>query len=203
MKTFARTYAILPLLALCASALAVEPAHEEAGGGVIGALGLDPRILLTQLFAFILLYLLFRKYLWGPVLNLLEDRQEEVATIYGDAEQARSESENMRRDYEARLARADEESRERLAATLAQANAMKDEIIASAREQAERIVTTGRESVRMEAEKAQAQIRDTAARMAVDLAGRIIQREMDPAAQSALVDRFLDSAGGAGAGRLR
>jgi len=183
-----------------ASAWAVEAAetgegHGGGGGGVLGALGIDPRVVLVQLFAFVLLYWLFKKFLWTPVLNLLNDRSAEVATIYGGAEQARESAETLRRDYEARIAAADEESRERIAAALAQAGAMKEEIISSAREQADRIVTAGRDSVRQEAEKAQVQIRDAAARMAVEVAGKIIQREMDPAAQRALVDQFIDSAG--------
>lgn len=186
----------LPLgLAALTTATAWAQGEEAHDGGLLGSLGIHWKTVATQAFAFILLYLLFRKFLWGPLLALLSSRQTEVATLYGDAEQARQASEAMRRDYESRLAAADEESRQRIATALAQANAMKEEIIAGAREQADRIVTAGRESVRQEAEKAQMQIRDTAARMAVDVAGKIIQREMDPAAQSALVDRFIDSAG--------
>lgn len=174
---------------------AEEGAAHGEGGGLMGSLGIHWKTVATQAFAFILLYLLFRRFLWGPLLALLGSRQQEVATIYGDAEQARQASETMRREYEAHLAAADEESRERIAAALTQAAVLKEEIMTSAREQADRIVTAGRESVRQEAEKAQVQIRDTAARMAVEVAGKIIQREMDPAAQRALVDQFIDSAG--------
>lgn len=169
--------------------------EEGGGGGVMGSLGIDPRTLIVQAFAFLILYLFFVKFLWKPVLGLMESRQEEVAGIYSDAESSRAAAEDTRKDYEARIAKADEESRERIANALAQANAMKDEIINGAREQADRIVLAGRENVRGEMEKAQVQIRDTAARMAVEVAGRIIQKEIDPAAQRALVDQFIESAG--------
>jgi F-type H+-transporting ATPase subunit b len=177
-----------------------EGAAEGGGGGILGSLGLDPKTLAVQVFAFIILYILFKAFLWKPILGLLETRQEEVAGIYSQAESSRAAAEAARKDYEVRMAKADEESRERIATALAQANAMKDEIVNSAREQADRIILSGRENVRREMEKAQVQIRDTAAKMAVDVAGRIIQREMDPAAQRALVDQFID---GAGAGRTQ
>jgi len=183
------------LLLLPTAARAAEEAGAEGGGGILDLLGLNPRTLLVQAFAFLILYFLFRKFLWQPILGLMDTRQEEVSDIYAQAEAARTAAENARKDYEVRMARADEESRERIATALAQANTMKDEIIENAREQADRIVLAGRENVRREMEKAQVQIRDTAARMAVDVAGRIIQREMDPAAQRALVDQFIDSAG--------
>lgn len=177
------------------AARAAEGGEGAEGGGVMGSLGLSPKTLAVQAFAFLILYFLFAKFLWKPILGLMEARQEEVAGIYSDAESSRAAAEAARKDYESRIAKADEESRERIATALAQANAMKDEIIDSAREQADRIVLAGRENVRREMEKAQVQIRDTAAKMAVDVAGRIIQREMDPAAQRALVDQFIDSAG--------
>lgn len=183
------------LLAPAAAWAAEGEGAAEGGGGVMGSLGLSPKTLAVQAFAFLILYLLFAKFLWKPILGLLEARQEEVAGIYSDAESSRAAAEAARTDYEARIAKADEESRERIATALAQANAMKEEIINSAREQADRIVLAGRENVRREMEKAQVQIRDTAAKMAVDVAGRIIQREMDPAAQRALVDQFIESAG--------
>jgi F-type H+-transporting ATPase subunit b len=181
------------LLAVGATAWAEEAAAES--GGLMGTLGISPKTVIGQLFAFVLLYLVFRKYLWGPILGLLASRQQEVQHIYGDAEAAQARAEAARLEYEAQLAKADEVSRERIAAALVQANAMKDEIIANAREQSDRIILSGRESVRMEMEKAQVQIRDSATRMAVDLAGRIIQKEIDPTAQRALVDQFIDGVG--------
>jgi F-type H+-transporting ATPase subunit b len=195
-KRWGRAAAAGALLLAPAAAWAAEgEAGAEGGGGVLGSLGLDPRTLAVQVFAFLILYFLFKRFLWAPIMGLLDARQEEVSTIYSDAEQARATAEAARKDYEVRMAKADEESRERIANALAQAATMKDEIINSAREQADRIVVAGRENVRSEMEKAQVQIRDSAARMAVDVAGRIIQREMDPAAQRALVDQFIDSAG--------
>jgi F-type H+-transporting ATPase subunit b len=194
-------------LVLATNAAAWAQEGEGAGhgaeggedGGLLGSLGIHWKTVLVQAFAFILLYLLFRKFLWGPLLDLLDSRQREVTGLYAGAEEAKATADTMRRDYEERLARADEESRERIATALNQASQMKEEIINSAREQADRIVTAGRDSVRQEAEKAQVQVRDTAARMAVEVAGKIIQREMDPSAQRALVDQFIDSAGnGAG-----
>jgi F-type H+-transporting ATPase subunit b len=181
---------------VAAAAWGAEGAEgAKADSGLLGALGLDLRTVLVQAFGFLLLYILFRAFLWKPILGLLSARQDEVAGIYTDADQQRAAAEGARKDYEVRLAKADEESRERIANALAQANAMKDEIINSARDQADRIVVAGRENVRREMEKAQVEIRDSAARMAVDVAGRIIQREMDPAAQRALVDQFIESAG--------
>jgi F-type H+-transporting ATPase subunit b len=158
-------------------------------------LGLDPRTVIAQALAFILLLWALKKVLWGPVLAIIAERQAEVATIYTDAEASKSAADAARKEYEARLALADEESRKRIADALAQANTMKDDIIANARQQADRIIASGNENVRQEMEKAQVQIRESATRMAVDLAGRIIQQNITAESQRSLIDRFIEGVG--------
>lgn len=179
-----------------AAAWAEEAAKESGGGGdILGTLGIDWRTVIGQLFTFALLYWIFKKYLWGPVLAILQTRQQEVHSIYSSAEDAQAKAESARKEYEARLAQADEESRKRIAEALTQANVMKDEIIASARQQADRIIASGNETVRQEMEKAQVQIRESATRMAVDLAGRIIQQNITAESQRSLIDRFIEGVG--------
>jgi F-type H+-transporting ATPase subunit b len=168
---------------------------HEAAGGLLGTLGIHPLTVASQFFAFIILLILFKYFLWGPILALLDSRRTEVADIYESAEAARSAADTARKEYESRLAQADEESRQRIAEALAQANAMKEEIIANARQQSDRIISAGNESVRQEMEKAQVQIRDSATKMAVDLAGRIIQQNINAESQKSLIDRFIEGVG--------
>lgn len=183
------------LLFFGAAAWAEEATEEAGGGGLLGTLGIHWKTVLGQLFAFAILYWLFKKYLWGPVLGILKSRQDEVKAYYSDAESARSAADTARKEYESRLAQADEESRQRIAEALSQANAMKEEIIANARQQADRIITSGNETVRQEMEKAQVQIRDSATKMAVELAGRIIQQNINAESQRSLIDRFIEGVG--------
>jgi F-type H+-transporting ATPase subunit b len=183
-------------LIVCSAGFAQEAAAAEAKpSGLLGSLGLDPRTVIAQALAFILLLWALKKVLWGPVLAIIAERQAEVATIYTDAEASKSAADAARKEYEARLALADEESRKRIADALAQANTMKDDIIANARQQADRIIASGNENVRQEMEKAQVQIRESATRMAVDLAGRIIQQNITAESQRSLIDRFIEGVG--------
>ncbi|HEY3415154.1 MAG TPA: F0F1 ATP synthase subunit B [Armatimonadota bacterium] len=201
MKRFLKnTYRTLSVAAVglivCSAGFAEEAAGSEAKpGGLLGSLGLDPRTVIAQALAFIVLLWVLKKVLWGPVLSIIAERQTEVADIYSVAEQAKAAAETARKEYEAHLAAADEESRKRIADALVQANAMKDEILANARQQADRMIASGNESVRQEMEKAQAQIREASTRMAVELAGRIIEQNITVDSQRTLIDRFIEGVG--------
>lgn len=183
-------------LLVCSTGFAEEAAGAEAApSGLLGSLGLDPRTVIAQALAFIILLWVLKRVLWGPVLAIIAERQHEIANTYSRAEEAKAIADAARKDYEARLAQADAESRQRIADALAQANTMKDEIIANARQQADRIVASGNDKVRLEMEKAQVQIRDASTKMAVELAGRIIQQNITVESQKSLIDRFIEGVG--------
>ena len=46
------------------------------GGGL---LNLDPAVLFLQVVAFVVLFLLLRRFLFGPLLNAMSQREQEIA----------------------------------------------------------------------------------------------------------------------------
>jgi F-type H+-transporting ATPase subunit b len=185
------------LLAFPAFASAAEEGgeHGAAASGPLAALGVDPRTVIVQLLAFLVMFWLFKKFLWGPILGVIEQRQTEVEGVYRDAETVRDEALSARKDYEARLARSEEDARQRINEALQQAAALKDEIIDNARAESDRIIASGEETVRQEAEKAMTTLRDEVARLSVGAASKIVQHELDPETHRMLVEDFISGAG--------
>lgn len=170
-------------------------AEGEESGGPLAALGLDFRTVFVQFLAFLVLFWLFRKFLWGPILGILEQRQTEIEAMYHHAEEARDQALAARKDYESRLARSEEEARQRINEAVKQATALKEEIVANARAESDRIIAAGQETVRQEAEKAMVALRDEVARLAVGAAGQIVRKALDEDAHRVLVEDFIEKAG--------
>jgi F-type H+-transporting ATPase subunit b len=184
---------VLGVPILCRAA--EEGGHGEEPAGPLAALGLDFRTVFVQFLCFLVLFWLFKRFLWGPILSILDQRQTEVETMYRLAEEARDGAINARKEYEAKLARSQEEARQHINEAMKQATALKEEIVANARAESERIVAAGQEAVRQEAEKAMVALRDEVARLAVGAAGEIVRRNLDEDAHRALVDDFIAKAG--------
>jgi len=172
-----------------------EAAGHAEEGGLLTSLGIDPKLILLQLFAFVLLLLLLRKFLWGPMLSLFDQRQQDVDTMIREAEDKHQAALQEFEEYGKRLAASDEEARRMIQAALEQAAQQKNEILEDARQKADQIIANGVEQVKREREMALAELRDLVATLATGAAGRIVQTQMDPAAQRALVDDFIESAG--------
>jgi F-type H+-transporting ATPase subunit b len=167
----------------------------------MGALGLDAWGLAVQLFAFIVFVYLFWRYALGPITNMLDERSRRIAESIAAAD-------NMRQELAATAARNEEilaEARRQAQQIITQAREVGDATVARAQkeagEQAEAYLARAQATLRQETEQARLQLRQELADLAVMAAGRIVRKELDPAAQSRLIEETLAEAATTADGR--
>ena len=68
--------------------------------------------ILISLINLLIIYRILKKFLFKPVQKVMNERQAQVDRIYGDANQSRAQAEQMKQEYEQRLASAREEGYE-------------------------------------------------------------------------------------------
>ena len=155
-------------------------------------LNIDPRVLGVQIGGFVLLLIVFKVFLFKPIMGILEARRKEIDGRYQDAQAQRDAAEQLRAEYQQHLANIDEEMRAKITEAMKEGQAMRDEIIADSRTKAEDILTKAQEELQREKEKALVELRSTVAGLAVDAAGRLIEEKLDDAKHRQLVARFID-----------
>jgi F-type H+-transporting ATPase subunit b len=167
----------------------------------MGALGLDAWGLAVQLVAFIVFVYLFWRYALGPITNMLDERSQRIADSMAAADK-------MRQELAATAARNEEiliEARRQAQQIIAQAREVGDATVARAQkeagEQADAYLARAQATLRQETEQARLQLRQELADLAVMAAGRIVKKELDPAAQSRLIEETLAEAVTAADGR--
>jgi F-type H+-transporting ATPase subunit b len=160
----------------------------------MGALGLDAWGLAVQLVAFIVFIFLFWRYALGPITNMLDERSQRIADSMAAADK-------MRQELAATAARNEEiliEARRQAQQIIAQAREVGDATVArsqkEAGEQADAYLARAQATLRQETEQARLQLRQELADLAVMAAGRIVKKELDPAAQSRLIEETLAEA---------
>jgi F-type H+-transporting ATPase subunit b len=155
------------------------------------AFGVDPWKLLFQVINFLLLLYLLNRFLFKPVLKLLDERESRIRKGLEDAETAARDRELAKAEREAAL----DEARKEAQAMVARANKIAEdsraEIVAEAKEQAEKVAARAREEITAEKDKARAELRATVADLALQAAGRLVRSEMDAPTHRRLVDEFL------------
>ncbi|MGI4864989.1 MAG: F0F1 ATP synthase subunit B [Janthinobacterium lividum] len=149
-------------------------------------------LIFWQLVIFLLVLFLLAKFAWKPILVALRDREDSIDNALRMAEQAKLEMQNLKAGNEKLLADARHERDQMLKEGQAIANQIVEKAKTAATEEANRIAQQARESIQQEKNQALAEVRNTAAQLSVDIAERLLRRELaDPAAQQKLVDDYL------------
>ena len=151
----------------------------------------DLKTVLVQVGGFILVLIVFKLYLFKPILGLLDARRNEIEGRYEDADAKRRDAEEFKSDYERRLVGVEDEMRGRIAEAVKEGQAMREDILADSRAQAERILTKAQEEIRREREMAVVQMKTTVADLAVDAAAKLIGEKLDRAKHRKLIGKFI------------
>ena len=145
-----------------------------------------------QSLIFIGLIFLLRKFAWKPILDAVNDRETSIKDALISAEAARTEMENLQSDNQRILkeARAEKES------LLKEARTLSSEIINTAKEEAQgeaqKIIFQAQETIQNEKRSAVKELRIQVGSIAIDIAEKIIQKELDnKEKQLQLIDQLL------------
>lgn len=178
---------LLSLVANVDTAAAVV--DEHAGGGLKEAL-LKPDLALTLAtwITFILLITLLKKFGWGPLTKAIDEREAKIAESVQRAENARNEAEQMLVDYNAKLAAAAVEADQHIKAARVRAEELTNRMAADAQKIAEDITAKAQASIEAERVKVVAELRSIVAESAANLAGRILDEEVDATRHGKLIE---------------
>lgn len=151
--------------------------------------------LIAQLCNFGIQLLLFKRFLFEPVKKILEKRQAEVNNIYTEAEKANIDAQEAKQSYESHLAGARIEAEEITSKAVASAKAQGEQIVSAARTEAEQLRTKASADIELERQRAMSEAKGEISKMAVEIASKLVEKEIDEETHSALIDKFIDEIG--------
>lgn len=175
-------------LALLASPLAASEAGGAGGGPFSGDIGNA----LWTLVIFVLVVLVLGRYAWGPLLSGLQARERFIREALDSAKSDREAAEARLKEYELRLAAARDEASAIVDEARRDAEALKRTLEADGRAEGQRMIERAKREIGIAADTAVKQIYDESARLATELAGKILQREISPADHERLIREALD-----------
>lgn len=159
---------------------------------IMHQLGIEPATIVVEMVGFVLLLLLLKRFLWGPVTEYLEGRRQDIAQTYEKVEQTRQEMERLRSEYEQHLANIEVEARAQIQQAVKEAHQVREQILAEARQQAEKIVREAEETIRYERQKALAEMRAQVVELTLLATGKILQESVDDVRHRKIVEDFIN-----------
>jgi len=129
---------------------------------------------------FLVLLLVLKKFAWGPIIAQLHSREDRIGQSVTLAQKQQTQAADLLAKYEAQLADAQTRVEQLLADAREQAETHRQELVAQARAEADRAVKQAKREIELARADALQNLRETTARMAIELTQRILQREVTP-----------------------
>ncbi|MGB9877813.1 MAG: F0F1 ATP synthase subunit B [bacterium] len=155
-------------------------------------LGLNIHNIIVQIFGFIIVFLILRKFLFFPLRAVAESRQREIMAQLSALEREKAEIEELKKDLDARLQGIYEERREILQKERERARQMAQEILESARAEAQKIREKARRDMDLEREKMLISMREMIADLVIVAMEKALRSTLDEAKQRELLAKLLE-----------
>ena len=160
-----------------------------------GATGLNTGDIIATALTFLILLILLKKFAWGPLMGVMEQREQLVVGEIDAAEKARKEAQAVLEEQKALLKEARTEAQAIVEGAKKQADTTREEIITTARAEAERLKESAVRDIEAEREKAIAAVREEVVSLSVLAASKVLGKEISEADNSELIKQTIAKAG--------
>ena len=138
---------------------------------------------------------IFKKFLLKPIKQVIADRKAKADREIADAQKLRTEAEAMKAEYEQNLHNARTEANQIVAAAQKTATARSEEIVGEARAQAAALKQKAEADIAQERKKAVNEVKDEIGGIAMEIASKVVEREISEKDHKDLIDEFIKNVG--------
>jgi len=148
--------------------------------------------LIASAIGFIIFAWILYRFMWKPVLNVIDERRESIEQAFQEVDDARADVEKLKVEYEEHLAQIGTEAQERLQEAVEKGQQIAAEIRADAESQREKLIARTHDDIAREKDKALAELRNAAIDLSFTISRRVMQEGLDRETHDRLVRGFID-----------
>ena len=156
---------------------------------------LDGWTFLAQICNLMIQLLIFKKFLLNPVKKVIAERKAKADSQIADAQKLRTEAEAMKAEYEQNLQNARTEANQIVAAAQKTAASRSEEMLGEARAQAAAMKQKAEADIAQERKKAVNEVKDEIGGIAMEIASKVVEREINEKDHQDLIDEFIKNVG--------
>lgn len=143
----------------------------------------------------LILFLLLKRFLFGPITKMMESRTAEIENSIQDAEQKNAQAEAKNAAYAEKLETAHVQAAEIVSEAQARAQKEYDKTLKEAQRDAQKAAEKARQQMELEREQVLREAKDNVADVVLAAAAKLSQKELNAESDRRFVDDFLSEVG--------
>ena len=149
--------------------------------------------LIAQILNFLVLVFVLAKFVYKPVLGIMEERKNKIASDLETAEKAKNDAEAVKAEYAAKLADARQEAQAIIENARKTAQAAHDKIMADTKVEQEQYVAAQKEIIATEKKKAMDEVCAQVISLSMIAAGKIVEQKLNSEEDKKMASKIVDS----------
>ncbi|MGI9539234.1 MAG: F0F1 ATP synthase subunit B [Miltoncostaeaceae bacterium] len=154
----------------------------------------SPGLMIWTLVIFGIVFFILKKYVFGPVAEVVEKRRDQIAESIDEAERSRDEATRLLDDYKVRLAEARREADQLREQGRKEGERQGAELVESAQAQRDRVLTDAETQIDAQARQAAAGIRNDVVDLALLAAEKVTSKSLSDDDHRRLIEEAIDGA---------
>ena len=151
--------------------------------------------LLTHMVGFLIALWILKRYAWGPLLALMEERRNKIAGEFEEIEIKKAEVAKVTAEYEAKMKEIESERRAKIVEAVKEGKEVAAEIKSRAQEEARALQEKAKADLQRDVAQAKVQLRDEMISMTMTAAEKVVREKMDDPKHRELIGRYIDELG--------
>lgn len=150
-----------------------------------------PGLIFWTLVTFFLVALLLRRVAWGPILRVVDEREKAIAASIESAKRERAEAERLLAEQKDAIQKARGEAADMMRKNAEDVEKLRNELVSKARAEAEAQKTDALREIQNEKVKAVNEVKNVAAELAIQIAEKLLNKQLDDKTQKDLANQYL------------
>lgn len=149
--------------------------------------------LLTHAVGFLITVWILKKFAWGPLLALLEERRQKIKDEFQNIENEKARIDTLAAEYETKLKEIDAERRAKLVEAVDEGKKIATKIESDAREKARELDAKSKADLQHDIAKAKVQLKNEMIAITMNAAEKLLAQKLDNQKDRELIGRFIEN----------
>jgi F-type H+-transporting ATPase subunit b len=151
--------------------------------------------LLTHMVGFLIALWILKRFAWGPLLALMEERRNKIASEFEEIDRQKAEVAKVTAEYEAKMKEVENERRAKIVEAVKEGKQVAAEIKSRAQDEARVFQEKAKVDLQRDVDQAKIQLRDEMIAMTMSAAEKVVREKMDDSKHRDLIGRYIDELG--------
>lgn len=151
--------------------------------------------ILVVTISFLLLMLLLKKYAWGPLSEVLKQREDKIANDIDSAEASKIAAAKLEKERQQQLLSSKTEAADIIKSAKENGEVSRQALLNETQEEILRLKEKASNDIQMEREAALGSVKDEVATLSLDIASKILEQELSGATHESLIDQYIEDLG--------